>query len=296
MSHLPPFSALRVFETVSRTKSFTLAAKRLGVTQAAVSRQIKSLEEYLGVVLIDRCPDGNELTSKGRILSDGVRRGLIEIEEAVSRVSASPGRTALTVSVAPFFSSNWLSPRLTGFVSENPQVEIRLHHAYQPPDFRRDQFELGVNWGPGKWPNVSSEKFIDGSLVAVCSPSFLKRLGPNLVVEELINQPLFCEFARSDWNTWFEIAGVEPGKEINVTLLDDSHALRRVAFEGHGVALFFKSMIQEELLNSRLVQLFDISIDTGSHYYLNYPCDRELSAVAKRFRRWLLDEQKGTVT
>lgn len=289
MVRLPPFAALRAFDAVARAGSFTVAAAHLGVTQAAVSRQIKRLEDHLGLTLINRMPGGNDLTPPGKLLAQGVRRGLMEMEDAVAEISAATGRMAVTVSVAPFFSSHWLTPRLTDFIALNPHIEIRLHHAYQPPDYRRDQIDLGVNWSDGTAPGIESETFIDGSLTAVCSPTLATALDPGAGPAGLLAQPLFCEFDTADWTAWFHAAGVDAPDPGAVTRLDDSHALRRVALEGHGIALFFRSFLDDDLRGGRLVQPFDVTVDTGFHYFVTYPSRHGLSAAAKRFRRWLFE-------
>lgn len=176
------------------------------------------------------------------------------------------------------------------FVEGNPAVALRLQHSYEPPDYRRDQIELGVNWGDGRWPGVTAEKVLDGSLTPVCSPGFLRRFKTNPRPADLADESLFFEFRQRDWEDWFQAAGVTLPEAPKATRIDDSNALRRVALEGHGVALFFRSLAEDDLSVGRLVQPFDVLVDTGFHYFLNYPSDRELSAGGKRFRRWLLSE------
>lgn len=287
---LPPFAALRAFEAVARHLSFTRAAEELGVTQAAISRQVRALEDELGVVLVDRQPTHNALTAPGLSLFGSLRDSLDRMAESVHAISARPGRAILTISVAPFFSSCWLTPRIMNFIAANPKIDLRLHHAYAPPDYRRDQIDLGINWGGGDWPGVTAERFLDGSLIPVCAPSFVARCGGLNVPSDLIGKPLFYEFRAADWRLWFAAAGVTPPASLPATHLDDSNALRRVALDGHGVALFFRTLVEEDLAIGRLVQPFAIAADTGDHYFVNYPSDRDLSSGAKTFRRWLFAE------
>src|SRR5882724_12703526 len=154
---LPSLTALRAFEAVARTLSFTKAAHELGVTQPAVSRQIRLLEDSLAVTLVTRGAARNTLTDAGEILFDGVYRGFAAITQSVERIGGSAGREILNVSVAPFFSSVWLTPRLMDFYRRHPGIDLRLHHAYQPADHRREGIDLGVNWGAGNWPGVTKE-------------------------------------------------------------------------------------------------------------------------------------------
>lgn len=291
MRRLPPYASLRAFEAVAETLSFTTAAAALQVTQAAVSRQVKNLEDSLGVVLIDRLTDGNVLTPNGLKLHRGLRDGFNTIEAAIQSVSTQSYRRMLTVSVAPYFSATWLSPRIMSFIDQNPDIDLRLHHAYHPPDYRREQVDLGINWGSGRWQGVAATKFLDGSLVPVCAPTFVDRFGPFKTANAIASLPLFCEFAKEDWQLWFSKAGVQTDS-LNITQIDDSHALRRVALEGHGIALFFSTLAREDIEFGRLVQPFELPIDTGNHYFLNHPLDRDLVKSAKTFQRWLLAQRR----
>lgn len=289
--HLPPFAALRAFEAAARHLHFTRAAEELGITQAAVSRQIKALEAELGITLIRREATSNELTEPGMVLFTSLRDSLDRIAHTIRMISSRPERVILTVSVAPFFSSSWLTPRLMRFIKANPRIDLRLHHSYEPPDYRRDQIDLGVNWGPGKWTGVAAERLLDGSLTPLCSPEFLARSGEIRHPQDLIGKPLFYEFNPADWLGWFAASGMQLGQCPPATHLDDSHALRRMALDGHGVVLFFRSLVQADLASGRLVQPFSICVDTGAHYFISHPVNRELPSHARKFRRWLLAER-----
>lgn len=292
MRRLPSLTALRAFEAVARTLSFTQAARELGVTQAAVSRQIRLLEEGLAVTLVTRGATRNTLTGAGEILFDGVSRGFASIGRAVERIGGSAGREILNVSVAPFFSSLWLTPRLMAFYQRHPGIDLRLHHSYHPADHRREGIDLGINWGSGNWPGVQKEIVLEGALTPVVSPDLLARIGPLDTPRQLLDLTLFFEFDIADWALWFARAGVALPKDARSFRLNDSHALRRAALDGHGAALFFCGLVEDDLRSGRLVQPFRLAVNTGFDYYLNYADGDELSAKAKAFRRWLLSEVK----
>jgi len=296
MRRLPSLTALRAFEAVARTLSFTKAARELGVTQAAVSRQIRLLEDGLAVTLLTRGATRNTLTGAGEILFDGVYRGFAAMGQAVERIGGSAGREILNVSVAPFFSSLWLTPRLMSFYQRHPGIDLRLHHSYQPADHRREGIDLGINWGSGNWPGVTKELVLDGALTPVLSPALLARIGPLDTAVRLLDLTLFYEFDLADWALWFARAGGALPKEVRSFRLNDSHALRRAALDGHGVALFFHGLIEEDLQTGALVQPFPLAVNTGFDYYLNYADGHELPAKSKAFRRWLLDERQGRNT
>jgi len=287
---LPSLTALRAFEAVARTLSFTKAARELGVTQAAVSRQIKSLEERLSVPLIVRGATRNVLTDAGEILFSGSYRAFEEIDRAVGQISGSAGREILNVSVAPFFSARWLTPRLMSFFQRHPTIDVQLHHSYTPADHKREGIDIGINWGSGNWRGVKKEVVLDGSLTPVVSPGFLDRGMPLDGPSQLLDLPLFHEFDIADWALWFAQNGIQMPAQTKGLRLNDSHVLRRVALDGHGAALFFRGLIEDDLRRGRLVQPFASSVKTGYEYYLNYPADTELPAKAKAFRRWIFEQ------
>lgn len=287
---LPSLTALRVFETLARQLSFTRAARELGVTQAAVSRQIKALEQELAVQLVRRGAQRNELTDAGEILFAGVYKAMQAIEQSVGQITGSGTREILNISVAPFFSAAWLTPRLMSFIADHPEIDLRLHHSYHPADHRREGIDLGINWGAGDWPGVVKEKVLDGSLIPVASPALLARLGKRLQPKHCFATTLLYEFDLQHWQLWFAAMGESWNSAAKTLRLSDSHALRRAAIDGHGIALFFAALVAEDIAEGRLVQPFATAIHPGHDYYLNYPQDLELTRKSKLFRRWLQGE------
>jgi DNA-binding transcriptional LysR family regulator len=296
---LPNLAALRCFEAVARHLSFTLAARELGITQAAVSRRVKALEDALSVRLIAREGGRNTLTGAGEILFAAGTGAFEAIELAVARITGTGAREILNVSVAPFFSAVWLTPRLMAFIRRHPGIDLRLHHSYRPADYRREQIHIGINWGAGVWPGVAKDKILDGALTPVMSPALAASKGPLTQPAQLLQFPLLYEFDVADWSAWFAASGVavegRPGQTpetgaFQTLRLNDSHALRRAAIDGHGVALFFAALIEDDVASGLLVQPFDATVHTGFDYYLNRPEDIEPSARTRAFRRWILDE------
>jgi DNA-binding transcriptional LysR family regulator len=289
---LPSLTALRCFEAVARTLSFTKAADELGVTQAAVSRQMRLLEEALAVKLVLRGAGRNALTDAGEILFNGLYRAFETMGEAVEQVSGSAGREILNVSVAPYFSARWLTPRLMSFLGAHPEIDLRLHHSYQPADHRREAIDIGINWGSGTWPGVRKEIVLGGALTPVLSPELLARVGSLTEPRQLLALTLLYEFDLRDWQLWFAEAGVVTPSPLRSIRLNDSHALRRAALDGHGVALFFRGLLEDDLKSGRLVQPFGRTVHTGYDYYLNYADGDELPAKSKAFRRWIFEEMR----
>lgn len=284
---------LRVFETVARTLSFTTSARELNVTQAAVSRQIRNLENQLSVKLINRSTSGiNTLTDAGEILFNGTYRAFESINSAVNQITGSGTKEILNVSISPFFSAHWLTPRLMNFVKRYNEIDLRLHHSYYPTDHKRDFIDVGINWGSGAWPGVTALKVLDGSMTPVISPKLAKTsIPPNPQPFDITKLLLLYEFDLKDWARWFDQVGQKVSVDQLQTLrLSDSHSLRRAALDGHGVALFFSELLEEDIATNSLVRLFDSEVDSGSAYYLNYPSDTELPLKGRLFKDWVLSE------
>ena len=286
---LPSLNALRMFEAVARRASFTQAADELGVTQAAVSRQIKRLEDELGVALFVRHHRAIELTIEGNRLHDAVRRGFDEIGAAADEMQTTGDGETLSVSVSPYFSSAWLTPRLPSFFRLHPRINLRLHHSYDPPDYRQEPFDLGINWGRGKWPNIVAERVLTGAFVPLMGPRLVassKALAP----AELSRFMLLYEFRLDHWRDWFRQVGLTMPPHARSLRIDDSHALRQAALDGQGVALFFWGLARRDVATGKLLQPFTDRLEHGEDYYLNYPRYAARKAKVKLFRRWIVSE------
>jgi len=278
-----------MFEAVARRASFTQAADELGVTQAAVSRQIKRLEEELGVALFVRHHRAIELTIEGNRLYDAVRRGFDEIGAAADEIQTAGDTETLSVSVSPYFSSAWLTPRLPGFFRLHPRLNLRLHHSYDPPDYRQEPFDLGINWGRGRWPNIVAERVLTGTFVPLMSPRLVAS-GKALAPGELLHFTLLYEFRLDHWRDWFRQVGLAMPPHPRSLRIDDSHALRQAALDGQGVALFFWGLARRDVATGKLLQPFAARLEHGEDYYLNYPRYAARKTKVKLFRRWLASE------
>ncbi|HEU5295499.1 MAG TPA: LysR substrate-binding domain-containing protein [Burkholderiaceae bacterium] len=281
---------LRAFEAVGRHGSFKRAADELHVTQSALSHHVRHLEQHLGMALLRRLHRRIELTEEGRRLCADCTASFESLERAVRQLLASDAEDTLTVSIAPYFSAKWLTPRLGRWWARHPQIDLQLRHAYQPADFLHDRVDAGISWGHGRWDEAEVKPVLTGAFVAVCSPAMARELAPHKGLAALARQRLFCEFDKRHWEQWFRNAGDTASRKLDVVLIDDSHALRRAAVDGHGVALFFRGLLQEDLNSGQLVQLLDVSVDPGAAYYFVRPRGRPLGTKLAAFQRWLMDE------
>ena len=169
---LPPLNGLRAFEAAARHLSFTLAAEELHVTQGAVSRSVKGLEDHLGVFLFQRLPRMLALTSEGKVLLAGVTEGLDRIAQAAAKVEARAHD--LQVKVPPTFTIRWLMRRLIRFQTSRPDIRVRLNTGWEWVDFDRDDFDAGIVFGIGPWPGLRADPLFEERLTVLCAPAIAR--------------------------------------------------------------------------------------------------------------------------
>jgi DNA-binding transcriptional LysR family regulator len=238
---------LRAFEAVGRNVSFNLAATELAVTPTALSHHVRHLEDQLGQQLFHRLHRQIVLTETGQKLLVACTSGFSTLDRAVTDATRTEHDTTLTVSVAPYFSARWLTPRLANFWSAHPEIELRLHHAYQPADFSLDRVDAGIAWGHGRWAGTHAVQVLTGELTALCSPKLRRALPAKPKPTDLARWRLFYEFDPEHWTRWFVAAGANLPAKARTVRVDDSHALRKIALESQGVALFFTGLSREDL-------------------------------------------------
>ena len=281
---------LRAFEAVGRRGSFKHAAEELFVTQAALSHHVRHLEQDLGVQLLRRLHRRIELTAEGSQLLADTGLALEALATALRNLRRTAREDALTVTVPPYFSLRWLTPRLGNLWRRHPGLNLLLHHTYQIVDFTQDRIDAAITWGHGKWPEVESTLLMTSRLTPICTPEYLAGLGGRLTPEDLLRHQLFYEFDVAHWRQWLAAAGVADPGACSGVRIDDTHALRRVVLDGHGFGLFFVELIQEDVRTGKLVQPFDLCIDPGCAYYLNRPRDTPMSAKLQTFSQWIMEE------
>lgn len=281
--------SVRVFEAAARHENFTLAAGELGMTQAAVSYQIRLLEERLGVPLFVRSKRRVTLSEAGRRLAPIVSDAFDRLGEGFSGLLAED-ESVLAISTAQTFASNWLAPRLGGFQIARPELAVRLLTSNALTDFASDDVDVAVRMGLGPWPGLRRHFLFCLYATPLCTPEFrdrhrLEHPGDLLRVPRLNAHDWW-------WKPWFEAAGValedEPPRE-GIRL--DSQALEgNAALAGHGVGLLTPLYWRGELAAGRLVQPFDLVVVSGPALWLVYPEHKRGRAKIRAFRDWLLTE------
>jgi LysR family glycine cleavage system transcriptional activator len=287
---LPPLNALRAFEAGGRHLSFTRAAAELHVTQAAVSHQVKALEEYLGVALFRRLTRRLVLTEAGRALLPVVGEAFDRIAESAAALHGRDEGRGLTVSLTPSFGARWLGRHLGRFWARHPEIDLKLHHSKRSVDFRREEVDMAVRWGCGDWPGLEAEFLMRAGFTPVCSPALLAGPHPLRRPADLAHHTLLHEEDYEDWAQWLLVAGVEEVDARRGPVVDDASMLDRATLEGQGVALGRTALIAEHLAAGRLVRPFALDLETDYAYYLVYPENALTNPKVKTFRDFLLAE------
>ncbi len=280
-----PLNALRVFEAVAARLNFGEAAEALHVTPAAVSQQIKSLEEYLQIPLFRRNGRKVQLTPEGAQLLPGVRRGLDELEAALHALKQDRRVGPVNVTTIASFLQKWLMPRLFDLHARHPDIELRLHSSAEMVDFARSDFHVGIRLGAGDYEGLHSEKLLDEWLVAVASPATLARYGPLPADGDTTKYPLL-HGTEIDWTNWFAAHGPavkgRPG-----AFIDDSASLLTAVMEGLGFAILRWTLAAGELQSGRLVLASERVVPFRLAYY--FVCPESYASLPKvvALRDWL---------
>jgi LysR family glycine cleavage system transcriptional activator len=281
-------NSLKCFEAAGRLLSFTEAARELNVTQAAISHQIKVIEEYLGVALFDRYPRRLTLTDPGKALLPEVIEAFDRVSSAVAAINREQYSNVLSVRLAPSFAAKWLSPRLKYFWLQYPEIDLRLYHAHPAVDFEREAMDIAVTYGKGDWPGVVSEKLLSLDFFPVCSPTFLNTDKPLTDLGNLRYYALLHDANYECWRDWLELAGIDDIDASRGTVIDDTNVLIQAAIDGQGIALGSTTFVADLLEAGRLIKPFDISLVNEFAYYVVYPPEHLKNPAVRAFKEWLL--------
>lgn len=289
-----PLNALRVFEAVATRLSFAEAAEALNVTPAAVSMQIKTLEDYLQVPLFRRSGRKVHLSPEGQQLLPGIRRGLDELELALNELKLDRKAGRLNITMLASFLQKWLLPRLPDLRAVHPEVDLRIHTSREPVDFSQTDFHAAIRLGKGPYKGLHSEKLLTEWMVAVASPTLLARHGPLLASSPLDDYPLL-QSTDEPWTHWQEAGGGKP-KPVRGSVLDDSASVLAAAEQGLGYALVRWSLAADELQAGTLQLASRTVLPYRWAYYFVCPeTYLEMPKVAA-FRDWIFKAAKAFPT
>jgi LysR family glycine cleavage system transcriptional activator len=296
MRRLPPLAAVRVFEAAARHENFTTAAAELGMTQAAVSYQIRLLEERLGVPLFRRERRRVVLTDAGRRAAAPVGRAFDAIDAAFAQLRTED-EGMLTISTSQTFANTWLAWRLGGFQMQQPDMAVRLAVNDALVDFATDEVDVAIRAGIGPWEGLAADLLLSIDFTPMCSPAFLARHGGPTAPADLLRLPMISPHDPW-WPWWLREAGVAvpEGVVLPGVRMDSQANEGNAAMAGQGVAMLTPFFWRNDLAEGRLVRLFDQTSTRGFAYWLVTPEHRRGVPKVKRFREWLLAEVQADLT
>lgn len=292
---IPPLNPLRAFEVAARHLSFSRAAEELFVTPSAVSHQIKTLEESLGIALFARDAKSLSLTAAGKAYLPGVQEAFKQLAHATHQLHTH-GLPALKVNVPPTFVVKWLIPRMQRFMKVHPEIDLKVSTSNEAIDFGRDDFDLTIRYGRGTYAGLHSELCLPVEVFPVCSPALMRGEHPLHVPADLRHHTLlhddstYTDVSNPNWAMWLKHAGATGVDATRGPSFWPSHLVINAAIDGLGVALAKKNWVVKDLADGLLVKPFDISLPVEFSYFIVYPQERVNDLRIRAFVEWVRQE------
>lgn len=291
---LPPLNALRVFQAVSRYRSFRKAADELLVSPQAVSQQIKLLEDTLGVALFDRKGRAIVATEQGILLAHFVQAGFDEFAEGVRRVTKTSQRNRINVNASPYFATRYLLDRLEQFRATMPDVILQLTTMVETPDFTRDDVDVSIQWGFGEWANYDQSLLVRDPKIVCCAPALAHRVRrPEDLLSMTLLHPVLAESLWQKVLQHLKLDNFEAKGDVN---FQDAATMRRATLTGMGVGLISAIDAMDDLRNGRLIAplgteaLADMNEQDIPGFYLIVPKAHKRVRTIAKFCEWISAE------
>lgn len=289
MDRPPPFTAMRAFEAAARHLSFALAAAELNVTPAALSFQIRSLEDHLEAKVFHRGNRSVTLTEMGRALYPGIAEGLSTLTQSWSAARRRVSSSVLTITAGPAFTAKWLAPRLFTFAQANPDLELRFSATLRLLDFTRDEIDVAIRFGQSDTADQFNEVLLDEWITPLMHPELAKTITR---MEDLLSMPLIHDDslafmdAQPGWARWFEAVDLPAPDEHGPRFSQADHAVD-LALSGGGVVLGRASITERYMRDGSLTAPFADTLSVGAQYRLTCPHGMENTPAIGRFRAWV---------
>lgn len=290
---IPSRSALIAFEAAARHQSFTSAASELSLSESAISRQISTLEDQLGLKLFNRVRKRVILTKAGALYSNQIRASLDQLEHDMFNIMAHGGtKEILELAVLPTFCSQWLIPRISSFYHQHPDMRINISARSEMFLFKDTPFDAAIHFGQPTWPGTEANYLFKEQVVAVCKPSLLSK-GELSHAEEMLSYPLLHLTSRPNaWRNWFEKINMSESKILQGARYEHFSILISAACAGLGIALIPQFLIMNELNRGELTIAIDRPLQSQGSYYLVTPEENISNMALQRFKEWILGEVK----
>lgn len=278
-----PLNALRAFESAARHLNLSRAGVELCVTQAAVSQQIKALEDRLGVSLFRRVPRGLLLTDEGAALVPVLTSSFDRVAETLDRFMDGRFHETLHLGVVGTFAVGWLLPRLAAFEALHPTIDLRIYTNNNRVDITGEGLDLAIRFGDGNWRATEAVRLFAAPMTPLCHPSLAGRIE---TPADLARHVLLRSYRVDEWPMWFDSVGIAV-PPMRGPMFDASVAIAHMAAEGFGVALLPPRLFEREISNGRLCRLFEAEVETGA-YWLTRLSSRSISPAISKFEAWLM--------
>ena len=288
---LPPFAALRAFHAAATHERYRDAAESLGLTESAISHQVRRLEEFLRIPLIDRSGRRPRLTDTGRRYLEQIEPAIHQIQTATEALLPASGRSIVRLTLPPSLAATWLIPRLGAFEREHPEIDLQLITTTRVIDLKGDQMDLAIRHGKGEWPDVEATFLLEETAMPVCAPGYLDPV-PQEPSPAVLGNVRFIVNANTpgEWEEWARAHGLEPPAFNELITLDAMEQTLHLAESGHGLAMGRRPVVDGWLEQGRLVAPFGGADPTGAAYYLCRPTAAMPTAAGRRFDRWLTEK------
>jgi LysR family glycine cleavage system transcriptional activator len=297
MNNIAHLNAVRAFEVSARHLSFSLAAKELNVTPAAIGQQVRLLEQWLGVSLFIRASSGTSrltLTAQAKMALPEISLGLEHISQGLALLQKPIINNAITVSVSPAFAAKWLLMQIDDFQLKHPDYDLRLNTNSRSVDYFAEDIDIGVRYGKGNWPGLSQALLMDEDIFPVCSPDLLKQ-GLALPTD-LADYPLLHDHSMPvssgfpTWSSWLAVQGVDNVDTNKGLKINNSASVIQAAVAGQGIALGRSVLVRDDLTCGRLVKPFPaLDSSTELAYYIVWRPEHDALAKVQAFKTWLLE-------
>ncbi|MGR6860865.1 transcriptional regulator GcvA [uncultured Aliivibrio sp.] len=290
---LPPLNSLRVFEAAARHLSFTRSAEELFVTQAAVSHQIKALEEFLGLKLFRRRNRSLLLTEEGQSYFLDIKEIFSSLSEATDKVLERSAKGALTISLPPSFAIQWLVPRLSDFNNQESDIDVRIKAVDMDEGSLTEDVDVAIYYGRGNWPGLRVDLLYQEQLLPLCSPQVLLNEKPLATIDDLRFHTLLHDTSRKDWKLFVKQFDLQ-GMNVNQgPIFSHSTMVLQAAAHGQGIALGNNVLAQPELDAGRLVAPFEELLISKNAFYL--VCSEKQADTGRiaTFRKWILSKARS---
>lgn len=287
---LPPLNALRAFEVAARHLNFSRAAGELGVTPGAISKQILSLEDFIGARLFERLPEGMALTLEGRELKESISPAFEMLNGAFHRFSRRPSRTnVVRLATVASFASQFLVPRLDAFEKSLPGIELEILTSDRVADLAREEIDLSIRFGAGEWDGLVSGELVEGLLVPVCAPSLPDQITGGDVASNLDQTRLIQIFSSNEWRKWSDATGFDLPPANRTFVMEHFLVALQAAIADQGVVLLPEIIVRESLAKGHLKQ-FSAALEWHQTFHLAHLPNAERLPRVRSVIEWLRTE------